>query len=116
MSKVIKIQNKEVLPLAGRFGRNVSFADLVRRLQRPYTKITDREYDLIMEETKKGLSGKATDYVLFEGDVCTFGQADDGYALMPLKRGYSRKIKHKGYELLDTLDNQGESLRYLFNP
>lgn len=62
------------------------FHQQVRELRRPYTKISDADYALFM-------SGPADFYLSSCGKVVyTFGNADGGYALMPLADEAARTI------------------------
>ena len=56
------------------------FKKVVSLLRRPYTRITKAEYDIIMRLTSNPL----TDFIMFDGKLCTFGDADGGYAIMPI--------------------------------
>lgn len=57
------------------------FTKAVDMLERPYLPISKELYEDIKEATKKA----DTDFIICEGAKCTFGNADDGYAIMPLK-------------------------------
>lgn len=76
MTKVIK-------GLAG----NVSgFHEEVKKLQRPYVKISESEYEK--------LKADSFDYYLTDdGQIVTFGNADGGYALMPLNPTAANEIR-----------------------
>lgn len=65
---------EQLIPLKGECG---SFHSEVRKLQRPYTPISEKEF-------KELESGLADYYKMPDGRIVTFGAADQGYALMPL--------------------------------
>lgn len=77
-------ETKGTLLLQPLNGRCADFHTEVRKLQRPYTPITKEQYD--------ALYVVPNDYYMFGNDVVTFGVADDGYALMPLKYEYAKAI------------------------
>ncbi|MYM92685.1 hypothetical protein [Duganella vulcania] len=56
------------------------FAKAVALLERPYLPIGEPDYRAIMAMTQEA----NTDIVLYQGRQMTFGNADGGYALMPL--------------------------------
>lgn len=56
------------------------FKKAVAMLKRPYQVITKQEYDAIVNLAVEA----KTDIVLHNGQQKTFGEADGGYALMPL--------------------------------
>lgn len=56
-----------------------SFGDAVRMLKRPYISITAKQN----EEIEKATEGHG-DIFLYKGKRMTWGQADGGYAMMPL--------------------------------
>jgi hypothetical protein len=58
-----------------------NFGKAVAMLQRPYFAISVGEYTELLDLT----SDPVTDFVLYEGKVCTFGDADGGFAIMPLR-------------------------------
>lgn len=69
-----------LVPLPGKcFPAGESFADQIRRLRRPYYRLTEQDYTLVVS-----LAGEA-DVLLLDGNIqVTFGNADGGWALMPL--------------------------------
>lgn len=71
---------ERLTPLPGKVNKG-TWQDMVRRLHRPYYRISKEQYDAIVE-----LSQDA-DVVLFDGkQQLTFGDADGGLALMPLHK------------------------------
>jgi hypothetical protein len=81
-----------LIPLAGRFKSSLGFNEIVSFLQRPYVQLPKEYEDLPMRLTSYGLNGKRTDFILYRGKICTFGNADDGVALMPLRDGLEMKM------------------------
>ena len=81
----------KIVPLKGKLPKDWTKA--VAKLVRPYTAISEELYLSIMEKTKTSDDGKPTDFILFENKVCTFGHADNGFALMPLQWEDAEKIK-----------------------
>jgi len=75
----MEINGHNVLALSGTLPTNFSRA--VNMLMRPYISITKDEYNSLIDLTSKGTP---TDFVMYDGIKCTFGNADNGYALMPL--------------------------------
>lgn len=65
---------KKMTPLQG---TAKPFHEQVRELERPYIKISEAEWEELLE-------GPSDFYRLADGRVVTFGNADGGYALMPL--------------------------------
>ncbi len=64
----------------------------VRILQRPYTTISADEYQSLWKMLDE--SGD-TDFFVFEGEVVTIGNADGGYAIMPIDFDFQRGLtKH----------------------
>lgn len=53
------------------------FKEFVNILRRPYFKIDKSCYDEIMN------SSVGSDFIMYKGELCTFGTADCGYAIMP---------------------------------
>ncbi len=69
-----------LIPVSGKH-LPLDFKQAVVLLTRPYTAITEKQYHAICEK-----AGSAnTDILLMNGHQVTFGNADMGYALMPLK-------------------------------
>lgn len=68
-----------------RFG---DFEDAVRKLERPYIRITEAHAEVLSGLT----AGVGTDVVLFRGRPVTWGTADGGYALMPLSAAARREL------------------------
>lgn len=60
------------------------FHEEVRKLQRPYIPITKEQYEALVS--------LPNDYYMFGDEVVTFGNADGGYALMPLQAKYATAI------------------------
>lgn len=60
------------------------FHEEVRKLQRPYIPITKEQYEALVS--------LPSDYYMFGDEVVTFGNADGGYALMPLQAKYATAI------------------------
>ncbi len=58
-----------------------NFQDAVRMLQRPYIPITKSQLENIEAKTKD-----RGDIIIYRGKRMTWGDADGGYALMPLAR------------------------------
>lgn len=58
------------------------FKKAVALLKRPYLPITKQEYEAIVNRAEEA----NTDIVLHDGKQKTFGEADGGYALMPLSK------------------------------
>lgn len=71
VSSLEMVQGKRIHP---------DFATAARLLKRPYTPISKEAYDAILEKALEADS----DILLFNGAQATFGNADGGYALMPL--------------------------------
>ncbi len=57
-----------------------SFSDSVKLLKRPYISLSIRQFQRIQADTHKAHS----EIVIYQGKQYTFGNADDGFALMPL--------------------------------
>lgn len=57
-----------------------NFKDSVAMLQRPYVVISEKLYLALMEV----LNQHKTDFLVYKGKVGTIGNADGGYAFMPL--------------------------------
>ena len=76
----------DVSKLTGIEGKMSEFSEEVKKLQRPYIKIS-KEDNLILA------NGVFDYYQLPTGQVVTFGYADDGFALMPLQREYAQALK-----------------------
>lgn len=88
--KVITINDGDIF-LTPLKGKNPSdFCEAVRRLQRPYIPITKEEYEKVFN--------KGNDYFKYKEDVVTFGNADSGWALMPLRSEYAQKILSKNLQ------------------
>ena len=56
-----------------------SFVELVANICRPYYPITEKIYHRLMNQEIS-----PNDVVLYQGKLCTYGNADSGYALMPI--------------------------------
>lgn len=84
--KSIKIDDLIAIPnksLPKDFNKAVSW------LTRPYIPLTQKEYDYLMKKTQESNS----DFVKDKDEVIyTFGNADGGFALMPIQREYYSKI------------------------
>lgn len=82
--KVSTINDGDILltPLKGKVPND--FCEAVRRLQRPYIAITKDEYDKVFN--------KGNDYFKYGNQVVTFGNADLGWALMPLQYKFAERI------------------------
>ena len=76
MTKIIK----------GLTGNVSGFHEEVRKLQRPYIKISSSEYEDLIK-------GSFDYYLTNDGKVVTFGNADGGYALMPLNKTAADEIR-----------------------
>lgn len=95
MSKVTKTKKFKVetiedgniflTPLKGKVPSD--FCEAVRTLQRPYIPISKNEYEKVFAD--------GSDYFKYKNKVVTFGNADSGYALMPLQAEYADKILAK---------------------
>lgn len=55
------------------------FVDAVAAVHRPYIPITKKQYESIRRKTKD-----TGDIIIYRGKRMTFGNADSGFALMPL--------------------------------
>lgn len=82
--KVTTINDGDIFltPLKGKIPND--FCEAVRTLQRPYIPICKDEYDKVFN--------KGNDYFKYKNLVVTFGNADLGWALMPLQDEYAQKI------------------------
>ena len=69
-------------PLKGKVPSD--FCAAVATLQRPYIAISEDEYKKVFDV--------GNDYFKYADKVVTFGNADGGYALMPLQYEYAEKI------------------------
>ena len=66
------------------------FNKAVGMLTRPYKALSEKEYNYLINVTKKA----NTDFVKDDnGEIYTFGVADDGFALMPIQKVYFRRLK-----------------------
>lgn len=72
------------------------FEDAVLCIKRPYIPITEKQYNEILREAK----ALKTDILVYNGTEYTFGNADGGYALMPIAdmHGISSKAFPRRYE------------------
>ena len=61
------------------------FHEQVKELKRPYQPITEEQYETL-------LAGCSDYYETEQGEVVTFGNADGGYALMPLNDKAAQEI------------------------
>ena len=55
------------------------FVDAVASVHRPYIPITEKQYEFIRRKTRD-----TGDIIIYRGKRMTFGNADSGFALMPL--------------------------------
>lgn len=69
---------KSFTPSTGLLPTN--FKDAVGLLQRPYVVISEKLYCQLLEVLKQN----NTDFLIYRGKVGTIGNADSGYAFMPL--------------------------------
>jgi len=85
--KIITLDEKtlELIPLRGKMSS--TFEENVRQLQRPYIPISQEVYDQVFAD--------GANYFKLEDSVVTFGNADGGFALMPLQWKYAKKILEK---------------------
>ena len=85
--KIETIENGEIFltPLTGKVPSD--FCEAVSRLTRPYIPITKEEYKKVFD--------KGNDYFQYKNEVVTFGNADGGFALMPLQSKYAEQILAK---------------------
>lgn len=85
--KVSTINDGDIFltPLKGKVPSD--FCAAVRTLTRPYIAITKDEYDKVFS--------KGNDYFKYKNQVVTFGNADSGWALMPLQDEFAQKILSK---------------------
>ena len=88
--------DKKYIPLCGVWQEDFNIC--VGILKRPYTKISKKMFETILKNK--------TDFILFNGEICTFGSADDGYAIMPL---IIDKQKEKFTEIVNN-DECGENI------
>lgn len=72
---------RKLKPLSGKCD---GFNHEVKKLQRPYIPIS--------EEVYRALENAEHDYYLYKKQVVTFGNADNGFALMPLQTEFANKI------------------------
>lgn len=82
--KVSTINDGDIFltPLKGKVPSD--FCAAVATLQRPYIAISEDEYKKVFDV--------GNDYFKYADKVVTFGNADGGYALMPLQYEYAEKI------------------------
>lgn len=59
----------------------------VQKLQRPYLPIKKADYETLARDSRGEY------YLTQDGQVVTFGNADQGFALMPLQTEYANNIK-----------------------
>lgn len=81
-------QLKDIKIIHKTFNTRDSFFDIIKRLTRPYYPISKDTYNKIVEQD--------TDFVIYNDKLCTYGNADGGYALMP----YSPKNAAESKRLL----------------
>ncbi|HBP6378452.1 hypothetical protein ACM8BJ_23995 [Pseudomonas aeruginosa] len=67
---------------AGNLLQGLSFKEAVAMLVRPYTVITETQYQRVKAMAER--SNCDAFRVGSDGPLVTFGEADDGYALMPI--------------------------------
>lgn len=71
---------QRLTPLPGKVDKR-GWQSLVQRVHRPYYRISKQQYDGIVKLSE------GADVVLLDGlQQCSFGDADGGYALMPLHK------------------------------
>lgn len=85
IENLIKINKRTLLPLKGEVS---GFHNEVKKLTRPYIVINASDH-------KKLEDGSSDYYLLKSGQVVTFGNADGGYALMPLQQKYASDVLNK---------------------
>lgn len=66
------------------------FLAKVDMLHRPYIEITEREYEILYARL---VEAKADFFALPDGRIVTVGNADGGFAIMPVKPGERHKLK-----------------------
>lgn len=59
------------------------FRDAVRLLRRPYLPISVKEYEILLECARQ----VGSDIFVWENEKYTFGEADNGFYIMPLISG-----------------------------
>jgi len=62
-----------------------SFSDCVSMVTRPYIEIDEKSNSVLV-------NGEYDFYLMEDNSVVTFGNADNGYALMPLMEEYANEI------------------------
>ena len=77
----MKINGQKITRATGTLPKD--FTKAVATLYRPYIEITEDEFDRIKEFTSSTDNKEQTDFVIYDNQKCTFGNADDGFALMP---------------------------------
>jgi len=102
ITKIVVTPKTKTLVLTGRMRGN--FSSIIRRLERPYTTLSEEKYKEIFEATKEGLNGKPTDFIFYDGRVSTFGEADGGYAIMPFNQAYSDTVMTRVFKYADNND------------
>jgi hypothetical protein len=68
-----------------------NFVEAVRMLTRPYEPISKKRYDDLYEQLGKS----DCDFFLHKGKIVTIGNADDGFAIMPLSNKWQAKLLGK---------------------
>ena len=91
------------------------FQDAVKLLRRPYIAISQAEYERLLDESKKF----NTDVFLMNGREVTFGNADQGLAIMPLKERELNAAHHlvqdsNGYRDVDVYVREPGGSEWLF--
>ncbi len=66
---------KNLKPVKGKLPKN--FVKAVDWLKRPYIRICEFEYQRLLKDKY--------DFYNYKGQIVTFGGADEGYALMPIR-------------------------------
>jgi len=74
-----------------------NFHDAVKMLNRPYEVISKKVYEYLLRKLKK----TGYDCFMYKGQIVTIGNADGGYAIMPLNKKYQQSNKIcKGIRIL----------------
>ena len=77
-----EIDTSDLFPLEGKLPSN--FNEAVAVLERPYVAINREQYEEVFEV--------GCDFFKYQDKVVTFGNADGGFALMPLKEDFAKQI------------------------
>jgi len=82
----------DLKPLKGNMPK--TFQESVTQLTRPYYPLEKVEYDKVF--------ANGANYFMLNQEVVTFGNADNGWALMPLQCKYAKRILNKNLSTGDS--------------